>query len=482
MNNDSNKFRLPILNLISVPLIVLSLTLYYLGEFNIYLIFATIVVLINFDNNWYRHWIVLVFSGPIFANLFINNTVDSISRYFIRDIGILLIGILVYSLLVSLLKDFFQYMDRKKIIRTYKENLNDKVISILDSLESSNVDFNLTLTPLSEKLKVNDERKAKKIEELADTFQSQLKTLEFKDTLFGNDNRKIFLSLRKYLEIKNLLNNYKINNTNSSMSIFKDIKKILERYNINLESIEKVYKVMDYEFISRLQREFLKGYNTCVLNPKKSFFIQGMKEYNSYKYIENIQLKINDTIIELEDIIISDNGVFLLKKYHDPIKIYKLQFDISGELIKFYNSGDVEVDNDINSEITSKAKFLEKYINLKLVGQALNSKSIVVTPIIIVDYKDIIIENQSTINIIQRSKLGETIESFKDKQPKGITDSIVKIISSLIPDPPTLEYEFPSLNILNLIPIGLFTMSIIDELYEVIFKRETVEFINKYKP
>lgn len=480
MNNS--EFNIPILNIVSIPLIVLSLFSYYQGEFNLFLLFATIIVLLNFDNNWYKHWIVLVFSGPIFANLFLNSTLNSVGKSsFFREVGFILIGTLVYAFLVSLIKDIFKYLTRKKIIRTYRESLNEKIISILNNLDRNNANFTLKLAPLSDKVKINDEAKVKLLEHLANNFNSQLKTLEFKDMLFGSDNRKILSSLKKYLEIKNILSNYRISNTNSSMSILKDIKTILEKNNISLEFVEKVYKAMDYEVISKLQKQFLADYNSYVLNPRKNFFVNNLHSYNSYKYIENIQLKINKAIVELEDILISDAGVFLVEKYYEPMSVYKLQVDISGDLIKYYTSDEIRVDNKIYKEITSKAMLLEKFINSKLTSDTLNGKALAVTPIILIDQMDISIENKSTLKIIESSRLEETIEGFQDKLPKDAIDSIINLMISLKPEPSTFEYEFPSPNMLNLVQLGLVTMNLIDELYDVIFK-EAAEFINKYKP
>lgn len=480
MNN--NEFSIPILNLVSIPLIILSLLSYYQGEFGLFILFATIIILLNFDNHWYKHWIVLAISGPIFSNLFLKNNFDIVDKTFSRDIGFIFIGTLVYSFLVSLIKDFFRYLNRKKVIRSYREFLNEKVISILNNLEkNNNIDFTLKLSPLSNKIKINNETKVKLLEDLANKLNSQLKTLEFKDMLFGSDNRKILSSLKKYLEIKNLLSNYRISNTNSSMSVIKDIKTILEKNNTSLESVEKIYKSMDYEAISRLQKQFLNDYNSYVSNPKKNFFMKSLQNYSLYKYIENIELKINKTIVKLEDIVISDAGVFLVEKYNEPMNMYKIEVDINGDWIKYYTSDDIKVDSKIYKAVTSKAMLLEKFINSKLTSSNLNGKSLIVTPIILINHKDILIENKSTLKIIDSSRLEETIEDFQDKLPKDIISSIINIVSLLKPEPSTYEYEIPSPNMLNLVQLGLFTMNLVDELYDILFK-ETTEFINKYKP
>lgn len=471
-----NTFSKSIINIVSIPLLALSLYSYYQVEFYLFLLLATLIVIINFNNYWYIHWIVLVFLGPILSNIFFDNTLGSLGKAFISNIILLLVGALFYYFLVSLIKHFFQYLNRKKVIRIYRESLNSKILSIITASGCNNIDFNLDLVPLSSKLKINDEIKVKLLGDLYDKFNSQLKTLRFKDVLFGNSNQKFLSSIKKYLEIKDLLNNYRISNSTSVMSIFINIRDIFEKNNISLERIEKIYKSMDYEVITKLEENFLSDCNSCILNPPKTSFIKGLVGHTSFKYFECIQLTIDNSIIELEDIIISNTGIFLVKEYYEPINMHNLKVDINGVWVKFYNTGEIEIDKDVHRELTSKAGLLKKFINLKLAGT-----SIQITPIILVDHKNLSIENQSPIKIIPSTKLEETIENYQSNLSIETINSVTSIVSSLVPEFPTYDYELPSPNMLNLIQLGLFTMKLIDELHTVLLD-ETSDFINKYKP
>lgn len=473
---NSNTFNKSIINIVSIPLFALSLYSYYQVEFYLFLLFATLTVLINFENYWYIHWIALIFSGPILSNIFFNNTLGGMSKTFISSIILLLLGAIVYYFLVALIKHFFQYLYRKRVIRIYREKLTSKIISILNASDCNNIDFNLPVVPLSNQLKLNDETKVKLLEDLSDKFNSQLKTLRFKDVLFGTSNQNFLSSLKKYLEIKDLLNNYRISNANSVMTIFADIKDIFEKNNVPLDSIEKVYKSMDYEVISKLQENFLSDYNSCILNPPKSSFIKSLVDHTSFKYIESIKLSIDNSTTKLEDIIISNTGIFLVKAYYEPMNMHNLKVDMNGVWVKFYNTGEIEIDKEVHGELTSKVMLLEKFINSKLSGA-----SIQVAPIILVDHKNLSIENQSPIKIIPSSKLEETIENYQSTLSEDTMNSVTTLVSSLAPEQPTYDHELPSPNILNLINLGSFTMRLIDKLHSVLLE-ETSEFVNKYKP
>lgn len=479
MDNNTT-FNRSILNLITILLVILSLFFYYQVQFYVFLILASIIVLINFNNYWYIYWISLVFLGPILSSIFLNNTFGNMCKNLINNVVFLLVGMVIYYFLVSIVGSLIHYITRKKIINMYRTDLNEKIAYILEKSDVSSVDFSLKLSPLSYKSQVNDRTKVEFLKDFGSKLDFQLNTHKFKNALFGDSNTSFLESLKKYLEIKDLLNNYRIENSNSVMSIFNEISSIFKKNNISLNEIEDVYKAMDYETMVKLERDFINNYNSVVLTPPKERYIKGLINHTSFKYIDTIDLELRNDTIELHDIVIHKTGVFLIQEYYDHGNIHNLKIDINGVFVKFYNSGEIDIDKNFYTELTSKAKTLEGLINSKL---SINSsyKPITVNPIIILDTKDSYIENQSPTKIIQSHKLEETISNFDNTLSNDVKDSILTIISSLIPELPTYEYEFPSENILNLVHLGLLTIKLTDELHKILIE-ETEEFISKYKP
>lgn len=477
----TNEFNKSIINFITIPFVILSLFAYYQVEFYLFLIITTIIILINFDNYWYLHWIFLVFTGPILSSIFLNTTFSNMSKNLVNNILFLIVGLFIYYIIVSIVKSIVKYIHRKKVISTYRHNLEKKVISTLNKFNVNEMDFSLNLSPLSYESKTNDKTKVKLIEDLSEKLISELKTVKFKDVLFGRDNQVFLSSIKKFLEIKDLLNNYRIDNPSSVMSIFKNIKDFCEKNNASLDSLEKVFKAMDYESMSKLQEKFVSDYNSCVLKPPPDRFVKGLVDHTDFKYIENIGLKDTNKDIILEDIIISNTGVFLIQDYYEPINLHHLKVDINGLWIKFYNSGEMELDKEIYKTITTKTKLLEDFINSKLIGCVNQHKPITVIPVILLDHKDVSIENHSMLKIIQSSKLEEMIKQYDDQLADNLVDSISTIVSSLIPPLPTYDYELPSQNMLNLVHLGSSTMKLVNELHQILFE-ETTNFLEKYKP
>ncbi|MHC1683911.1 MAG: hypothetical protein AB6733_13305 [Clostridiaceae bacterium] len=471
-----NGFNKYVLNIISIPLIILSLFFYYKVEFSFFLTIAIIVVLINFSNYWYIYWTLLVLSGPILSNIFFTSTLGNMSRTLISNFLFLFWGLILNFFMVSIVRHYSEYIKRKQLISTYRKNLNHTIELTLKSLSSTEIDFSQEVSPLSYKTNLNEETKAKIVKDFSSKLEDKFKTIRFKDILLGTDNQSLLSSLKNFLEVKDLLKNFRLKNPNSVMSVFKDIEHVFKENNILLDDLEKVFKSMDYEVLAKLQDDFSNNYNKYVINPKDDPFIKKLIDHTNFRYIESLQVTNESTSLKLEDIIVTDSGVFLVEEYHDSMNMHNLKVDINGVWVKFYNSGEIEIDKQINTSITSKALLLEKVINSNLSG-----KKIEVTPIVILDHKGVSIENQSKLKIISSEKLEKTIRKFDQKLPQDVFNSVSSTISSLIPELPTYEEEFPSPNIINLIELGLYAMTLVNQLHEILLIK-TEGFINKYKP
>ncbi|MEW8957358.1 hypothetical protein, partial [Clostridium sp.] len=288
-------------------------------------------------------------------------------------------------------------------------------------------------------------------------------------------------------EMENLIINEFNNLSETKEHSLKSIVHILQRYKEDFSSYYKtsreLSKVMevpkevltmfsyteydDFKKLTSLVITNLKLLNSIKSNlstSKNNSILEAINGISNMKKFKNLSIDINGETIDLDEIIITKKGIFVLKIFDFSLddSIF-IEVTNDGKLFKHQGMHKKLITKNFRSHLSNYCKFLEKNINEKIKTSEELNDYIKVYPLGVVINNNCKILNVSNIPLLKVNSLENHLSNYKDVLEEADLSLIYDIVSESITLKENKDFVSVDINTLEYLKIILVSSKVLKE-------------------